>query len=152
MGGLVGAALVYANYYHAIDIFEGGRGVRTLATAGLFSTYAVSAHCQTIFTVSTNEILPVGLYAEHFVFLFGGKARPVLMSIHFRSCWRCSQALATAVLLIIVLAISDKRNGAPPSGLAPMALFVVILGLGASLGMETSEICWSHFLSCYQTT
>jgi aquaglyceroporin related protein len=41
MGGLVGAAIVYANYFHAIDIFEGGRGVRTLSTAGLFSTYAV---------------------------------------------------------------------------------------------------------------
>lgn len=41
MGGLVGAALVYANYFHAIDVFEGGRGVRTMKTAGLFSTYAV---------------------------------------------------------------------------------------------------------------
>jgi aquaglyceroporin related protein len=43
MGGLVGAALIYANYFHAIDIFEGGRGVRTLSTAGLFSTYAVGS-------------------------------------------------------------------------------------------------------------
>ena len=77
------------------------------------------------------------------MFLFGGKARPVFMCIRYHSCR--SQALATAVLLIIVLAISDKRNGAPPSGLAPMALFVVILGLGASLGMETSKICCSHF-------
>ena len=42
MGGLVGAALIYANYFHAIDIFEGGRGIRTLKTASLFSTYAVS--------------------------------------------------------------------------------------------------------------
>lgn len=42
MGGIVGAALVYANYFHAIDIFEGGRGIRTLKTAGLFSTFAVS--------------------------------------------------------------------------------------------------------------
>ena len=41
MGGLCGAGIVYANYIHAIDIFEGGRNVRTLATAGLFSTYAV---------------------------------------------------------------------------------------------------------------
>ncbi|KAJ7779493.1 putative aquaporin 4 [Mycena maculata] len=40
MGGLVGAVLIYANYIHAIDIFEGGRHVRTLATASLFSTYA----------------------------------------------------------------------------------------------------------------
>ena len=42
LGGVVGAGVVYANYFHAIDIVEGGRGVRTLATAGLFSTYAVS--------------------------------------------------------------------------------------------------------------
>ena len=42
MGGIVGAAIVYGNYFHAIDLFEGGRGVRTLKTAGLFSTYAVS--------------------------------------------------------------------------------------------------------------
>lgn len=41
LGALVGSALVYANYFHAIDIVEGGRGIRTLKTAGLFSTYAV---------------------------------------------------------------------------------------------------------------
>ncbi|PPQ85164.1 hypothetical protein CVT25_004171 [Psilocybe cyanescens] len=39
MGGLCGAAIVYGNYFHAIDLVE-GRGVRTLATASLFSTYA----------------------------------------------------------------------------------------------------------------
>ncbi|KAE9395433.1 aquaporin [Gymnopus androsaceus JB14] len=38
MGGLIGAAIVYANYFHAIDIVE-GRGVRTLTTAGNFGTY-----------------------------------------------------------------------------------------------------------------
>lgn len=42
MGGIVGAVLVYANYFHAIDIYEGGQGIRTFKTAGLFSTYAVS--------------------------------------------------------------------------------------------------------------
>ena len=42
LGGVVGAAVVYANYFHAIDIVEGGRDVRTLVTAGLFSTYTVS--------------------------------------------------------------------------------------------------------------
>ena len=40
MGGIFGAALVYANYYHAINLFEGGSR-RTLATAGFFGTYAV---------------------------------------------------------------------------------------------------------------
>ncbi|KAF8345029.1 aquaporin-like protein [Amanita rubescens] len=41
LGGLVGAAIIYGNYYHAIDIYEGGPGIRTLATAGFFSTYAL---------------------------------------------------------------------------------------------------------------
>jgi aquaglyceroporin related protein len=41
MGGVVGAGLVYAQYIHAIDIFEGGRHIRTPATAGLFSSFAV---------------------------------------------------------------------------------------------------------------
>uniref|UniRef100_A0A8H8CGW5 Aquaporin n=1 Tax=Psilocybe cubensis TaxID=181762 RepID=A0A8H8CGW5_PSICU len=49
MGALVGAALVYAQYARAIDIVEGGRGVRTLATAGFFSSFALdymsSASC-----------------------------------------------------------------------------------------------------------
>ncbi|KAG6848277.1 hypothetical protein H0H93_001620 [Arthromyces matolae] len=40
LGALVGAAIVYANYFHAIDLFEGGRGIRTLKTAGLFGTFA----------------------------------------------------------------------------------------------------------------
>lgn len=43
LGGIVGAAIVYANYFAAINAFEGGRGVRTLATAGIFGTLAVCA-------------------------------------------------------------------------------------------------------------
>ncbi|KAJ3857127.1 major intrinsic protein superfamily membrane channel protein [Lentinula lateritia] len=39
LGGFIGAALIYANYYHAINIFEGGSGIRTLLTAGNFGTY-----------------------------------------------------------------------------------------------------------------
>ena len=41
-GAWLGAMLTYANYFHAIDIFEGGKGVRTVpGTAALFSTYAL---------------------------------------------------------------------------------------------------------------
>lgn len=73
MGGLVGAALVYANYFHAIDIVEGGRGVRTLTTASLFSTYAVRAFLDmtdpSAFLVLTDIL--VELHDERVLFLLG---------------------------------------------------------------------------------
>lgn len=42
IGAWLGAIIVFANYFHAIDIFEGQKGRRTLSTASLFGTYAVS--------------------------------------------------------------------------------------------------------------
>jgi len=48
-----------------------------------------------------------------------------------------SEFLGTAVLLIAVFAMTDKKNMAPPDGLAPLFLFILILGIGAALGMET---------------
>jgi len=99
LGGLVGAALVYANYFHAINLFEGGRHVRTLATASLFSTYAL------------DYMTAVSCFFDEFI--------------------------GTAVLMVVVLAINDKKNCPPPAGLAPLVLFVLILGIGASLGMQT---------------
>lgn len=47
-GAFVGAAIVYGNYLGAIDIAEGGGGIRTVPgqpganTASMFATYAVS--------------------------------------------------------------------------------------------------------------
>ncbi|KAF8892960.1 aquaporin-like protein [Infundibulicybe gibba] len=100
MGGLVGAALVYANYIHAFDIVEGGRNIRTLKTAGIFSTYAL------------DYMTAVSCFFSEF--------------------------LATAVMMIVVLAMSDSRNMPPPNGLAPLVVFFLILGIGMSLGMQTS--------------
>ncbi|TFK39522.1 aquaporin-like protein [Crucibulum laeve] len=42
LGGIVGAAIVYGIYAHAIDLFEGGTGLRTMKTAGLFGTVPAS--------------------------------------------------------------------------------------------------------------
>lgn len=43
LGAMTGAAIVYANYKSAFDMFEGGAGIRTVtgptATAGVFCTY-----------------------------------------------------------------------------------------------------------------
>jgi len=42
LGAWIGALAVFANYFHAINIVEGGKGVRTTpGTASLFATYAV---------------------------------------------------------------------------------------------------------------
>ncbi|KAG8698691.1 hypothetical protein FRC08_005763 [Ceratobasidium sp. 394] len=49
-----------------------------------------------------------------------------------------SEVLATAILLLVVLAVTDKRNGPPPNGLVPLVLFITILGEGACLGMQTA--------------
>ncbi|KAK0235010.1 putative aquaporin 4 [Armillaria nabsnona] len=100
LGGIVGAGIVYANYFHAIDIVEGGRGIRTLLTAGNFGTIPLD--------YMTNV-----------------------------SCF-FSEFLGTAILVLVLLAVLDSRNGAPPSGLVPLVLFVTFLGITASLGMETS--------------
>ncbi|KAF9564077.1 aquaporin [Agrocybe pediades] len=100
MGGIVGAAIVYGNYKSAIDIFEGGAGVRTLATAGLFSSFALD-----------------------------------YMSA--ASCFFV-EFLGTAILVFMVVAATDKKNNAPPSGMLPVALFLTLLGLGTALGMQTS--------------
>lgn len=45
--------------------------------------------------------------------------------------------VGTAVLLIVVMALGDARNGPPPAGLVPLVLFIMILGIGAALGMQT---------------
>lgn len=48
--------------------------------------------------------------------------------------------LGSAVLLIAVLAVIDRNNSPPPNGLLPLTLFILILGIGCALGMETGKI------------
>ncbi|KAK7059503.1 aquaporin-like protein [Favolaschia claudopus] len=98
LGGFVGAALVYGTYFHAIDTFEGGVGIRTLRTAGLFSVYSIG--------YMTN------------------------VSAFF------TELLATAILVLVIVALTNTNNTAPPA-LFPLAIFIVMLGIGVSLGMQT---------------
>lgn len=124
MGGLIGAAIVYANYFHAIDIVEGGRGVRTLTTAGNFGTFPVSFNrhaesCNAQFTIPKLDYM-------------------TNVSAFF------SEFLGTALLAFIVFTVTDPGS-AIPSSLVPVILFVVLLGIALCLGMETgSNICTSH--------
>jgi len=49
-----------------------------------------------------------------------------------------SEFLGTAILVMVLLAVLDKHNGPPPSGLVPLVLFILLLGEGVALGMETA--------------
>lgn len=44
----------------------------------------------------------------------------------------------TAILALMIVAATDKYNMAPPPGLLPLTIFLVLLGLGVALGMQTS--------------
>lgn len=66
LGAFFGAGIVYVNYAHAIDAFE-GTGIRTLKTAGLFSSYAVSY--STIGPRAVMNVSIVGLRTQRFCFL-----------------------------------------------------------------------------------
>jgi hypothetical protein len=41
----------------------------------------------------------------------------------------------------MIVAASDKYNMAPPQGLLPLTLFLVLLGIGVALGMQTCKYC-----------
>jgi aquaglyceroporin related protein len=124
-GGIVGGALVYANYFHAIDIVEGGRSIRTLNTAGLFATYPVGilkfpAVIQLTFQLQLEYMTGVSAFF--------------------------SELLCTAFLMISILAMIDKQNTGPPKGLAPLIIFITFVAISVSLGMETSRFfCFTYF-------
>jgi len=100
-GAFIGSLIVYGNYAHAIDQFEGGSGVRTVpGTAGLFATFPL------------DYVPNAGSFFNEF--------------------------LATALLMIIVCAVTDKRNKPPPSGLVPLVVFFAFVGIPAAFGMQTS--------------
>jgi aquaglyceroporin related protein len=49
-----------------------------------------------------------------------------------------SKFLGTALLLMVIMAVTNKKNGPPLAGLVPLVLFIALLGVSASLGMETA--------------
>jgi aquaglyceroporin related protein len=56
LGAFLGSLFVYSNYFHAIDLFEGGKGVRTVpGTASLFATYSVSSTPEELRTPIPDE-------------------------------------------------------------------------------------------------
>lgn len=56
--------------------------------------------------------------------------------------------LGTVVLVIGLLAILDKKNMGAPNGLAPVALFILVVGIGTGLGMQTGDLSVPRLYSC----
>lgn len=48
-----------------------------------------------------------------------------------------SELFATPILLFVVFALADPANLKPPRGTQPFAMFIVLLGIGSSLGYNT---------------
>ena len=51
-----------------------------------------------------------------------------------------SEFVGTAILLVTILSVLDKQNHAPSHGTLPVALFVLVLGIGCAWGMQTSMV------------
>jgi hypothetical protein len=47
------------------------------------------------------------------------------------------QFIGTFILIFVVFAVSDRRNSGLHPSLAPLPVFIVILGIGAGFGMQT---------------
>jgi glycerol uptake facilitator-like aquaporin len=46
--------------------------------------------------------------------------------------------MVSAVLIIGILSVTDKKNSPPPPGLLAVSLFILVLGIGTAMGMNTS--------------
>ncbi|KAH9823092.1 putative aquaglyceroporin [Melampsora americana] len=103
LGAFTGSVIVQLAYAEALDLYEGGKGIRTTqgprSTAGLFVTtpepYMTAGAC---------------FYQEF---------------------------LDTAILLIMVFALGDRKNIPTPSGINPLIFMWVIFAIGVSLGSQT---------------
>lgn len=54
---------------------------------------------------------------------------------------------------MVVFAVTDRSNGPPPAGLIPLVIFIALMAIGTSLGMQTgyalnpvSELYSMHLL------
>jgi len=109
LGGMLGSAVVYANYYGAIDNYE-GKGIRTVppaptATAGIFCTYPAA------FLTKGQQFVSEFITSSILMF--------------------CIMALKDD----FNVGAMGKNTGS--TALFPLALFFLIFGLGAAFGEQT---------------
>jgi glycerol uptake facilitator protein len=107
LGAFVGAALVYLVYHDAISSYEAANHVTRGALGGAADSTA---------TFSIFATFPAP-------FFHGSALGPFI-----------DQVVGTAFLLMFVLALTDDRNQAPLSNLAPLLVGLAVAAIGMSFG------------------
>ncbi|KZV70265.1 aquaporin [Peniophora sp. CONT] len=98
-GAWLGAIVVYANYFHAINISDDHQ-FTVPGTAAFFGAYALD------YLPSANAFF--------------------------------DEFLGTFILVFVIFAVTDKYRDSPSTGLLPLALFLVFIGITAAFGMQTA--------------
>jgi len=113
-GAFCAAGVIYGNYVVSINAMEGGAGIRTVPGA--------------VLDLSVNAT-PVGT-ATAGIFATYPAAFVTTTGAFF------SELLGSAVLMMMVLVLTNPTSGAGP--LTPLALAFVFIGITAGLGWETA--------------
>jgi glycerol uptake facilitator protein len=107
VGAFAGAALVYLNYHNAIRSYEAAHSI----TRGVLGGAADSTATFSIFAT-----FPASYFHSSMIWPF------------------IDQVVGTAFLLMFVLALTDRRNQAPRSNLAPLLVGLAVAAIGMSFG------------------
>ncbi|KAI7310044.1 hypothetical protein KC315_g12741 [Hortaea werneckii] len=101
------------------------------ATLATFLVYANYTHSISLYEGGDDVRTVVGPHATAGLFFTLPAAGLPYLSAFY------TEFLASAILVMIVFAVSDKANLAPPRGTMPFALFLALLGIGSALGVNT---------------
>ncbi len=117
LGAMFGTLIAWGNYMHAIKLVDPHK---TRLTASFFAIYA-------------QDYLPSGRSFTCGLTLKEGSSNTSFVAACF-----FSEFLGAALLVLVIFAVLDRNNGPPPPGLVPLVLFILFIGLGACLGMNTA--------------
>ncbi|MCW8305414.1 aquaporin family protein [Acidiphilium sp. PA] len=105
-GCFVGAALVYADYFRAIDAWNAAHHVASYAAKGGLTTFSIFA------------TFPASYLGAH-------------MGLAL-----LDQIIGTFFLLLFILAISDNLNLSPQSNMGPFLVGIAVAAIGMSYGVD----------------
>jgi glycerol uptake facilitator protein len=107
VGAFAGAALVYLNYHNAISSYEAAHSITRGALGGAADSTA---------TFSIFATFPASYFHSSMIWPF------------------IDQVIGTGFLVMFVLALTDRRNQAPRSNLAPLLVGLAVAAIGISFG------------------